>query len=196
MDKTSVHSTSQNMSVRNNLQPKIENFNNNIHTNQLDSINGVHNQLWSCYSPSWDETSSDCTTTYDHNYSCDLTTNQPIIYTTTAIPNYYIQQNTTLQPICSSEKEHSYTKADDKIPKSIAIIKLPPSAPQIPTKTSRRIPLIHSDYLPISSFDCYYLVLSLCLYFWSTIHSPIVKKNQITDDLKSTQINVVTSQHE
>ena len=45
VDKTSVHSTSQNMSVRNNLQPKIENFNNNIHTNQLDSINGVHNQL-------------------------------------------------------------------------------------------------------------------------------------------------------
>ena len=42
MDKTSVHSTSQNMSVKNNLQPKIENFNNNIHTNHLDSINGVH----------------------------------------------------------------------------------------------------------------------------------------------------------
>ena len=138
----------------------------------------------------------DCTTTSDHNYSCDLTTNQPIIYTTTAIPNDYIQQNTTLQPICSIEKEHSHTKADDKIPKSIAIIKLPPSAPQIPTITSRRIPPIHSDYLPISSFDCYYLVLSLCLYFWSTIHWPIVKKNQITDDLKSTQINVVTSQHE
>ena len=40
VDKTSVHSTSQNM--KNNLQPKIENFNNNIHTNHLDSINGVH----------------------------------------------------------------------------------------------------------------------------------------------------------
>ena len=53
----------------------------------------------------------DCTTTSDHNYSCDLTTNQPIIYTTTAIPNDYIQQNTTLQPICSIEKEHSHTKA-------------------------------------------------------------------------------------
>jgi hypothetical protein len=37
-----VIATSHNMSVKNNLQPKIENFNNNIHTNHLDSINGVH----------------------------------------------------------------------------------------------------------------------------------------------------------
>lgn len=79
---------------------------------------------------------------------------------------------------------------------NIAITKLPLTAPQIPSITRRSIPLIHFDNLAISSFDCYYLVLSLCLYFWSTIHWPIVKKNQITDDLESTQINVLISQQE
>ena len=197
VDKTSVASTSQNMSVNNNLQPQIENCNNNIHINHLDSINGEDMFNYdSCNSPSSDEASSNVKTTYDHNYFCDLSTKQPIMYTATPIPNDCIQQNTTLQPLCSSEKEHSYTNADEKMAKSIAITKLPLTAPQIPTITRRSIPLIYFDNLPISSFDCYYLVLSLCLYFWSTIHWPIVKKNQITDDLESTQINVLISQQE
>lgn len=125
VDKTSVPTTSQNLSVNNNLQAQIENCNNNIPVNHLDSINreDIFNYD-SCNSPSWDEASSDFKTTYDHNYSCDMTTNQPIMYTATEIHDDCIQQNTTLPPICSSEKEHSYTKADEKMSKTIAITKL------------------------------------------------------------------------
>lgn len=112
MDKTPVPSTSQNMYVNNNLQAQNENCNNNIHINHLDSI--YEEDIFNY--DLWDETSIDFKTNNDHNYSCDLTTNQPIMYTATAIPDPCIQQNTTLQPlaICSSEKEHSYPKADEK----------------------------------------------------------------------------------
>lgn len=55
-------------------------------------------------------------------------------------------------------------------------------APVIPSISDNTIPLVHFDDLPITDFDCYYLILSICSYFWNINKWPISKKN-ISDKL-------------
>lgn len=68
--------------------------------------------------------------------------------------------------------EHDYSKIDKSTVKKI----FPLIAPVIPSISEQNIPIIQFDNLPISDIDCYYLILSVCSYFWNINRWPVSQK--------------------
>lgn len=110
-----------------------------------------------------------------------------IIYTATPISVIDDKANDVLIDKINST-DHSYTKENTC---SSSNQDLPIIAPDIPSITKRKIPLIDFHDLPISAYDCYCLILSLCLYFWSTLHWPNKQKLNIDhENLESIIVNI------
>ncbi|CAC5395845.1 unnamed protein product [Mytilus coruscus] len=117
----------------------------------------------------------------------DLSDKNEIIYTATPISVIDDKVNDVLLDEINST-DHSYTKENTC---SSSTKDLPLIAPDIPSITKRKIPLIDFHDLPISAYDCYCLILSLCLYFWSTLHWPVKQKINIDDEnLESITVNI------
>ena len=81
-------------------------------------------------------------------------------------------QSTNVHEHCYSLPTNSRVTKTDTLPKP---------GPQITYITKQKITIIDFDNLPISSSDCYFLILSLTLHFWSILYWPLKYTENICD---------------